>query len=318
MSPSRSHDTVAALAAVLAAAALLVLSAPRIARAEEPLFASSATMDPRALALAGALRATPCSTSGLYLNPATLTMAPIYHLNLMYQYAREQDANLHMAGAAIADSITSSVIGAGLSLNYLRANERRTDFESWDARLALSGNIKDIFFIGVTGRYLRVEDDLESGDRGPNGRPALPSSGSQQMDGLTFDAGAALRLGHVVSLGVTGYNLSKTDSAYAPLGLGTGVGVSLFEMLLIEADAAFDFTSHDKTAAKIDTGLELLLGNRVPIRVGYGYDVYYNINTIAAGVGYVDPSFAIDLGFQKDVVDGGRLVFALGLRIFIG
>jgi hypothetical protein len=314
----RLHNRAPLRAAALAAAVISFVSMAPLARAEEPLFASQATLDPRALALAGALRATPCSTSGMYLNPATLTMSPIYHLNLMYQYAREQDANLHMAGAAIVDSITSSVIGAGLSLNYLRADEDTLDHESWDARLALSGNIKDTFFIGVTGRYLRVESDLERGDRGPNGRPAFPSSGSQQMDGLTFDAGAGLRLGDVVSIGVTGYNLSKTNSAYAPLSLGTGVGVTLLDMLLIEADAAFDFTSHDEVGAEIDTGIELLLGNRVPLRVGYGYDVYYNINTIAAGLGYVDPSFAIDLGFQKDVVDGGRLLIALGIRIFIG
>jgi len=245
-------------------------------------------------------------------------MAPVYHLNLMYQYAREQDANLHMAGGAIVDSITSSVIGAGLSLNYLRADENETDHESWDARLALSGNIKDTFFIGITGRYLRVEHDLESGDEGPNGRPALPSSGSQQMDGLTFDAGAGLRLGGVVSIGVAGYNLSKPNSIYAPLSLGTGIGVTLFEMLLIEADALFDFTSHDDVGAEIAGCAELMLGNRVPLRVGYNYDAYFNINTIAAGIGYVDPSFAIDLGFQKDILDGGRLVLALGVRIFIG
>ncbi|NTU51724.1 MAG: hypothetical protein HGA94_04710, partial [Candidatus Aminicenantes bacterium] len=122
-------------------------------------------------------------------------------------------------GGAIVDSITSSTIGAGLSLNYLRANERRRDFESWDARLAVAGTIKDIFFIGATGRYLRVEDDLESGDRGPNGRPALPSSGSQQMDGLTFDAGAGLRLANIISIGVAGYNLTNPGSAYAPLNI---------------------------------------------------------------------------------------------------
>jgi hypothetical protein len=313
MSRSRTYYLVISLCA-----ALLSLSVARAAHAEKPQFGTSTLLDPRALALAGALRATPSSTSALYLNPATISMAPVYHINLMYQYAREQDANLHMAGGAIVDSITSSVIGAGLSLNYLRADETHTDHESWDARLALSGNIKDIFFIGMTGRYLRVEHDLESGDEGPNGHPALPSSGSQQMDGLTFDAGAGLRLGGIVSIGVAGYNLSKPESIYAPLSLGTGVGVTALEMLTIEADALFDFTSHDETATDISAGIELMLGNRVPLRVGYGYDVYFDINTIAAGVGYVDPSFAVDLGFQKEITDGGRLVFALGLRIFIG
>jgi len=236
----------------------------------------------------------------------------------MYQFAREQGANLHMAGGAIVDSVTSSTIGAGLALNYLRANEQRTDFESWDARLALAGNIKDVFFIGASGRYLRVENDLERGNRGPNGRPALPSSGSQQLDGLTFDAGAGLRFAQIVSIGVVGYNLSNPGSVYAPLALGSGVGLTLFEMLLIEADVVLDFTSHDEIGTDIQACAELFLAGRVPLRVGYAYDVYYNINTIAAGIGYVDPAFGIDIGFQKDLTDSGRFALSLGIRIFIG
>lgn len=317
MCASRRHDSLGRAAAGFVAA-LALLAAPAPARAEEPLFGSSTLMDPRALGLMGALRATPSGTSGMYLNPATISMSPVYHINMMYQFAREQETNLHMAGGAIVDSITSSVIGAGLSLNYLRANEQRTDHESWDARLAISGNIKNTFFLGMTGRYLRVENDLESGNRGPNGRPAMPSSGSQQMDGLTFDAGAALRLGRIVHLGVAGYNLSKPGTAYAPLSLGTGVGLTIIEMLLVEVDAAFDFTTHDEVAPEIEGCAELLIANRVPLRVGYGYDVYFNIHTVSAGIGYVDPKFGVDLGFQKDAVDAGRFAIALGIRVFIG
>ena len=296
----------------------LCLSLGSTARAEEPLYGTSTLLDPRALGLAGALCATPSSVSGLYLNPATISMVPIYHINLMYQFSREQEDNLHMAGGAIVDSVTSSTIGAGLALNYLRTDARRTDFESWDARLAVAGNIKDVFFIGATGRYLRIASDLDAGDRGPNGRPALPSSGSQQIDALTFDAGLGLRFAQIVSIGVAGYNLSNPGSVYAPLSLASGVGVTLFDMLLIEADAVFDFTSHAEVGTEIRSGVELFLGGRVPLRVGYAYDVYYDINTIAAGIGYVDSAFGIDIGFQKDITDGGRFALSLGLRIFIG
>ena len=138
------------------------------------------------------------------------------------------------------------------------------------------------------------------------------------MDGLTFDAGAGLRFAQIVTIGVAGYNLSNPGSAYAPLALGSGVGVSLFEMLLLEADVVLDFTSHDELGTEIKSGVELFLAGRVPLRVGYMYDVYYSINTIAAGVGYVDPAFGIDVGFQKDITDGGRFAISLGLRIFIG
>jgi hypothetical protein len=242
-------------------------------------------------------------------------MAHLYHVNLMYQYTGGDD--LHMGGAAVVDSITSTVVAAGLSLSYLRSDSRRTDHESWDARLAVAGNIADVVFVGLTGRYIRVEHDLESGNRGPNGPPSMPSSGSQQVDGFTFDAGAAFALGQMLTIGVTGYNLTDTGSVYAPIQLGGGVGLTLIEMLLIEADLVVDFTSHDDINEEIHAGVELFVANMIPLRAGYIHDVYYGINTIGAGLGYVDPSFAVDLGFQYEIREDARWILAFGLRIFI-
>jgi len=295
-------------------AALLTAASP--AGAQEPLEGTLKTMDPRPIGLGGALRASPSSTSGIYLNPATIAMARVYHLNLMYQYTGEED--IHMGGAAAVDSVTSSVIAAGVSLNYLRSDQRRTDHESWDARLALAGNIGDVFFLGLTGRYIRVEHDLESGNRGPNGLPALPSSGSQQVDGFTFDAGAAVAIADLVSIGVTGYNLTDTGSVYAPMQLGSGAAITLLDMLLLELDVVVDFTSQEDVNEEIHGGAELFVANMIPIRVGYIYDVFFDIHTVTAGLGYVDPSFAVDIGFQREAREDGRWILAFGLRIFIG
>jgi hypothetical protein len=300
------------LAALLALVAVLCAAG---ARAEEPLAGTLKVMDPRSLGLAGALRASPGSCSGMYMNPATIAMLQGYHINLMYEYTTRDD--LHNAGGAVVDSVTSQVIAAGLSLNYLRADERRTDHESWDARLAVAGNIADTLYIGATGRYIRVEHDLEPADRGPNGLHALPSSGGQQLDGLTFDAGAVVSLGGMVNLGVVGYNLSNPGSVYAPLQLAPGVALTLFEMLIIEGDVVVDFTSHDEVNEEIDAGVELFLANLVPLRVGYRYDVFLDIHGIAAGVGYSDRSFAVDVGFQHDIRENGRMILALGLRLFL-
>ena len=104
---------------------IIVLAAAPCAAGEEPLYGTSRTMDPRALGLAGASLATPSSVSGLYLNPATIAMAHIYHLNLMYQYTGQED--LHMGGIAIVDSVTSSTIAAGLAVNLNLTGETLPD-----------------------------------------------------------------------------------------------------------------------------------------------------------------------------------------------
>jgi len=93
--------------------------------------------------------------------------------------------------------------------------------------------------------------------------------------------------------------------------------LTLFEMLLIEGDVIADFASHEETNEEIDLGVEVFLANRIPLRVGYIYDVYYTMNTIAAGIGYSDPAFAIDVGFQYEIKDQGRFLLAFGLRIFL-
>jgi len=303
---SRLNWTIAALVAAMLAATS--------ASAEERLAGNVMTMDPRVLALGGALRASPSSTGSVYLNPATMSMERLYHIELMYQYMTEDD--MHMAGAAIVDSITS-VVGAGLSLNYTAIDRKKIDFEAWDVRLALSGAIADMFYLGLTGKYLRLEHNLESDNRGPNGVPAMPHSGSQQVDGITLDVGAAFRVGKVFSLGVVGYNLTNVKSIYAPIELGTGAALFLIDMITIEADFVIDFTSFEDTTYEIDGGLEIFVANRVPLRVGYVYDFYYDIHTIAAGAGYVDAAFAIDLGFRREIIENGRMYFALGVKIFV-
>ena len=250
----------------------------------------------------------------MYLNPALMSTAPIFHLEGMYQYTGYERMN--MGGAAVVDSVTSAV-AAGMSFNYSGIDHAKIEHTAYDGRLSLSGGIADTFYVGATGKYLFIEQNPSAKQWGPAGPPALPSSGSQQIDGVTFDAGAAVKLGHILNLGVVGYNLTNTGSAFAPIQLGSGLSLSLMEMLLIEGDVLVDFTSHDETGVELDFGAEVFIANMVSIRAGYIYDVYYNIHSVAAGLGYIHQKFAIDFGFSREIREDGRTLIALGLKFFI-
>ena len=282
--------------------------------AEEPLVGTMETLNPRALGMAGAMVAGPAGTSAIYLNPATISMSPLYHFEGMYQFTARE--NMHMGGLSVADSVTT-VVGAGLSFNYSGIDQSRTKHQAYDARLSLSGAIGKMFFLGATGRYLRLEQNIESSKWGPVGRPALPASGSQQVDGFTFDAGAALKLGEMISLGVAGYNLTHTQSVFAPIALTGGVAVSLMEMLLLEADVKTDFTSHDEAGVDIRVGGELFLAGALALRAGYLYDVYFNMHALSLGAGYVHSRFALDAGFTQEFRHNGRIAVAIGFKIFV-
>ena len=281
---------------------------------EKPLTGTMKTLDPRALGLSGAMVAGPAGTSAVYLNPATISMVPLYHFEGMYQFTARE--NMHMGGIAAVDSVTT-VVGAGLAFNYSGIDQSRTEHQAYDVRLSLSGAIGKMLFLGATGRYIRLEQNIASSKWGPVGKPALPKSGSQQLDGFTFDAGAALKIGELISLGVTGYNLTNTGSAFAPIELAGGVSLSLLEMLLLEFDVGTDFTSHDDAAIELRLGGELFIAGALAIRGGYLYDIYYNMHGVSAGLGYVHSRFAIDAGFTQEIREDGRIAVAIGFKYFV-
>jgi hypothetical protein len=88
-------------------------------------------------------------------------------------------------------------------------------------------------------------------------------------------------------------------------------------MLQLEVDGVVDFTSHEDVAWDLHFGTEIFVANKVPIRVGYIYDIYYNIHSPSAGIGYVDTHFALDLGYQHEVRQDGRYQIAFAFKYFI-
>jgi hypothetical protein len=293
---------------------IAVLVIPPEALCERPLTGSLPTLNPRAIALGQTLRASASGTAGIYQNPAVIAMTPLYHLELMYQYTGEE--NMHMGGVSLVDSVTT-VVAAGLAFNYSAITEKRTKHQAFDGRLAIAGGIGNIFYLGATGRYLHLEQNQSESKWGPGGKPALPSSGSQLVDGFTFDAGAALRLGNIVTLGLVGYNLIPSHSIFAPMDLGTGLSLYLLNMLLLEANVVIDFTSHDKVNTEIHFGTELFVARAVAIRAGYIYDVYYDLHSASAGLAYVHSKFSIDLGFMHEVVEDGRWQLGFSFKYFV-
>jgi hypothetical protein len=174
-----------------------------------------------------------------------------------------------------------------------------------------------MFYIGATGRYLHLDQAWNTKKWGPGGAAALPSSGSQQVDGFTFDAGAALRLGKIVSIGVVGYNLTNTGSVYAPIELGTGIALSLLDILILEGDVVLDFTSHESVNTELEVGTELFVAGAVGIRAGYDYDVFFNTHSVAAGLGYVHQKFGIDAGFTHEIKEDGRMRLGFAFKYFV-
>jgi hypothetical protein len=282
---------------------LLAVAAVAPAAAADPVYQGA-----RGLAMGGALRAAAMSTPSLYLNPGGLALGRLYHLEAAYQY--DGAVQGHLANAAVVDS-TNKVAG-GLGATYAVSDPDHADRTFYDLRLGLAIPIAQGFSLGGTLKYLHLDQA---------GTPALGASAAADddllLDDFTFDAGAVLKLGQILSLGVAGYNLTNLGTIEAPLEVGFGAAVSLGDVAVIDADAVLDLSTYDDVVARYHLGGEYFAANRYPVRLGYSIDPRDDEQFLSGGVGYVDQRFSAELGLRQQIVGGSDTTVAVGVKFFV-
>lgn len=268
---------------------------------------------PRTVAMAGAQQVWGGSTTALFVNPANLPLYRVYHLEGLATFSPE--ARRQSYGGAVVDSSTSRLAGGfGGTWSLMDPDGIRRQWT--DLRLALAYPLGDRFHLGLTGRYLRVNQGTT---RGPLG-PSLVSDGTPSeplVNEFTFDAGAAVALTQQLRLAVSGRNLTSPGHGLMPLGLGGGLGWSN-RTVSVEADSLVDFATFGSARVRMMAGGEVLLADRFPLRAGYRYDAGMKTHAVGLGAGYVDRRFSLEVGGRRDVVaDHPSTMISVGLRLFI-
>jgi hypothetical protein len=266
----------------------------------------------RAVAMGGALRALGVSTPALYLNPANMPLARVYHLEALGAFSPE--AKRETFGLAAVDSITSRVAG-GLGGTWSRMDPDGIHRTWTDVRAALALPLGDYVAIGATGRWLHVDQSVAAGPFGPS----LASDGTRDgpvVNTLTFDVGTTVTLGESVRAAVVGQNLTNPGTALAPTTASAGIGYfsSIFSL---EGDALLDFTTWGKTRSRLMVGAELFLADRYALRAGWRYDDGTKLNGASLGFGYIDPRWSVEISARRDLTsDHGSTLAVLSLRYF--
>lgn len=297
---------------------LALQAAPRTAFADP----SSTTLEqgweggeiqhPRSIAMAGAQQAWGGSTTALYQNPANLTLYRVYHVEGLAAFMPE--ARRQSYGGAIVDSSTSTLAG-GLGGTWSQMDPDGVG-RSWaDLRLGMAYPLGDRVSVGVTGRYLRVDQRTTGGPL-----TSLASSGTKDdpiVSGFTLDAGLGLSLTRELRAGVSGRNLTAPGTGLMPLALAGGLGYSTGNVT-IEVDQLIDFTTYGSARGRTMVGGEILLADRFPLRGGYRFDAGMKTHALSLGAGYVDKKFSIEIGGRRDIVgDHPATTIAIGLRFFV-
>lgn len=268
-------------------------------------------LNARPLALGGASRANCPSNASLYLNPAGMAVGRLYHVETLYGYV--PTLNTHIAGGSVIDSVTSPV-AMGLSFNYVATDPDGIDRNEYDVRLSAAYYISNFLALGLSLKYM-YSDQEGNGPLESSGN-LFRGNGDELLNTVTVDVGAILTIGQHFRLAVVGYNLTNTESLSAPLTVGYGLAVSL-SSLLIAGDATMDFTTRDDITWRAMGGIEYLLADNWPIRLGYRWEQVRNTHSISGGFGYISSRFGVELSLLQDVA-GERLnsSLVLSLRYF--
>ena len=277
----------------------------------------------RSAAMGGAVRSTASGTLAPFANPAGLAMSRVYHVEAIGQFAPE--VNRHFYGATVADSVTSKLAGA-VSVGGGLLNPSGLDRNYLDVRIALAYPLTQRIFLGLSGRYLKGKiggkdapfpNDYVAGGllAGPMSTVDPPTR-ETSLNAFTFDAGFLAKLGDSVFLSVVGQNLTLPKSGMLPTTVGFGVAFARREFS-VEADGAVDFTSFATPKARAMLGGEYLIGDHVPIRLGYRFDHGPMLHTLSGGVGYIGRQFSVEAGVKRTVSSPGITTVLLSVAYFL-
>jgi hypothetical protein len=286
---------------------------PTISTSPEQAYDLGQIPSARAVGMGDALNALGVSTTGLYLNPANMPLARVYHIEALGAYSPE--AKRQTYGLGIVDSVeNSSHLAGGLGGMWSEIDPSGLHRLWTDVRGALALPLGDHLSLGATGRWLRVDQGLAEGPFGKS----LPSDGTPNgplVNLFTFDAGATASIGDSLRIGLVGHNLINAN-ALAPTWGAAGVGFQT-SLFAVEADGMLDFTTYSSVQGRVMLGGELFLADRYAIRAGYRYDTGLKVSTPSLGLGYIDPRWSVELAVRHDLVaDHAATLGVLSLRYF--
>ncbi len=269
--------------------------------------------NPRAVGMGGALNALGVSTASLFLNPANMALARVYHLEGLAAYSPE--AKRQTYGLAIVDSVlnTSRLAGGigGTWSEFDPSGQHRT----WtDLHGGLALPLGDYLSLGGAVRWLRADQAVGAGPFGSS----LASGGTRGVlfNQVTLDAGATVSVLDGLRIAVVGHNLTNPGTALAPITGALGIGY-FTPTFAIEGDGSLDFTTWNNTRGRLMAGAEVFAAARYAFRVGWRYDAGTKINSPSLGFGYIDPSWSIELGLRRDLVSDHAETFGvLSIRYF--
>lgn len=250
----------------------------------------------RSYGMGGAYRALGLGTEAVLGNPAAMGLWKMYRMELHGTW----DAHTKGAfgGISLMDGKTSD-LAAGLDYHLVSITHGGTRTTAHFSTLAFAMPITPGVLIGASVHYLK-------------------GNGLLLANATTADAGLLIRFNEGLNLGVSAHNLIDTHNDEltryysAHMGFTTG-------LLSVGADVRGDYESRDKAVYTYNGGLEYILGQSLPVRMGYSYDGFKQTSQLGVGLGFLTgEGGGIDIGYRHDLGGPKGRLLALSIKLQVG
>jgi hypothetical protein len=224
-------------------------------------------------------------------NPAALTLYKRYQVEGNGGW----DPGLGYGYGSIAVADSTTLVAAGISYQFCTfgGEERRW---AHTTTLALAYPLAEFLHLGVAVRYNVL-------------------IGASNTNSVTMNAGLVVRPADWLSVGISGHNLISVSNADLPRYFVVSVSGLFFEQVTPVLDLWADF---NEPTARFDIrgGVEWLVAQSFPLRLGYQYDGITQKQYLGGGIGYFVEGSGVDLAYRQEVGQGatGKLV-ALTLKL---
>lgn len=263
----------------------------------------------RLLGFSRARRALGFGNDALYVNPAGLSFAKTYEIELGYaDDLRDTDRRINLG---IADAQSGDVAGA-LSATYGKFRpdgqyEGSQRLEGLRFDVGAAALISPQMAIGTTARY--------SDYRLLDGDEEIEGGGS---NGFSFDVGYQWRLSEGVAIGLVIQNITAAEQPGIPRAWAAGLGYQTGSFTLeVDVDHAWETSDPEWTGS-----LGYILAEKFPLRGGFTYVQETDDFRFSVGAGLMIDQIGFDVAYQQVIgpsatgTDADERILAASFRIF--
>jgi hypothetical protein len=246
----------------------------------------------RNLAMGGAYESLGYGAEVINGNPAALSLYKRYQIELNGAW----DIPQGYANGSLALADSTNPLAMGISYNFATFSDPGGTQRRWAhlTTLALSYAIADWIHLGVTTRHHVLV-------------------GASNTNSISMNAGLVIRPVEFLTFGFSGHNLIPVYNRDVSRYFVASVSALILGQLTPIFDLRMDFEPTAKFA--FHGGLEWLISQTFPVRIGYQYDGIMNHQYLSAGVGWFNQGSGIDFAYRHELGgQEGRLI-ALTLKL---